>query len=182
MELNRLFIDDILAALMPLPQVFQALFPHGRGGYEEVWPALANNPTDFWYFTGETVESLTDLIQELNLPARVTGRPATLTERDQVLATVIWLRQYPTLDTLANLFHITKQLCRTIIKRYVFIMTPVLSREIRWHNALVWHSFRGFHEDFPDAVGFMDCTPCRISVPTGMYILLCSVYLVYGNL
>jgi hypothetical protein len=174
-EINRLFFDDMVAALMPLPQVFQALFPHGHGDYDEVCPVLANNPTEFWYFTGETVASLTDLVHDLNLPMRVPGRPATLTLRDQILMTFIWLRQYPTFDTLAKIFNITKNMCRSMVTKYVFIMTPLLVQEIQWHNPQVWRSFRGHYDDFPDAVSLMDCTPIRISVPTGGCIYMYAI-------
>ena len=56
-----------MAAMRPLPKVVQVLFPHGHVVYEEMWLITADDPTQFWYLTGEIVDSLIDIIQQLQV-------------------------------------------------------------------------------------------------------------------
>ena len=60
-EINRMLHADIMAAAVSLPVIFQEMCPHGREPHDYVWPVLCNNPTNPWYLTSETIESLTEL-------------------------------------------------------------------------------------------------------------------------
>ena len=51
-EINRRLYADIMEAAVPLPVIFQEMFPHGCEAHDEVWPVLCNNPTNCWYLTG----------------------------------------------------------------------------------------------------------------------------------
>ena len=61
-SLNEICYNDMMAAMRPLPQVFQALFPHGHAVHDEMWPVIADDPTGFWYLIRETVNSFNDII------------------------------------------------------------------------------------------------------------------------
>jgi hypothetical protein len=152
----------------PIGRIVNELFPGGqRHGYQEVWPLLSQNPFRFWYLTGETVDSLQELADALP-DDNHTGRHHTLTKRDALLLTTIWLRQYPTLIKLGTLFDITISTCHHTIESMVFKLHFLLAREIRWHNAATWRLLAGRYIDFPSVVGIIDGTIIRINIPTGI--------------
>ena len=169
-------VYDVLMQLeeenAPLDRIMRELFPHGHNVYQEVWPLLANNPTKFWYLTSETPNSLSRLVAQLHVP---TGRLHTLTFRDEILLTFIWLRQYPTLISLSQLFATSTRNCWFIIRYNIFKIAALVTREISWPDINEWHSFRGTYPDFPNCVAIMDCTPIRISVPTGKSFIWPSI-------
>lgn len=111
-QLQQLF-DVYCAEGILLYEIFKVLFPHGRNAYEEVYTRLAMNPTTFWLMTGETIDSFLELCQrpELNLQVE---QQATC--RDQLLMTLIYLRQYPTIRDLSNFFAIDPTVTWTIIR------------------------------------------------------------------
>jgi len=99
---------------------------------------LCQHPTIFKAMTGLTLPEFEDLLADV-LPRLISadrdrrsrpqrrrapgaGRPYTLSERDQVLLTVIWLRRYPTHEVLGYLFGMPDWTARRAILRVL----PVL--------------------------------------------------------
>ena len=57
------------------------MLPHKCEPQEDIWPVLCNNPTNCWYLTGETIESLTELTHPM---IRAGGRPSSVTFRGTI--------------------------------------------------------------------------------------------------
>lgn len=127
------------------------------------------NVRGFWYLTGETPDSFSELIQDVsNLLANVRfnyGRSwykQILCKEDQVLVTLIWLRQYP------NVFHCTAQYIQESVYSVLLVMHETLyQREVYWHSAQHWLLLRNSFENFSTIVAWKDCTPKRINTFQG---------------
>jgi hypothetical protein len=157
---------DWLALRTPIGVIIKELFPGQRRGYEEVWPILARDTFRFWHLTGETQDTLQELVDGLP-DDNVNGRPTSMTKRDSTLMALIWLRQYPTLTSLATMFGIPYTVCRRTIQKRVLQLYGLLAREVTWHVPAVWRSIAGRHPDFPSVVGLIDGTVIRINIPSG---------------
>jgi len=99
------------------------------------YPLLGAAPAVFRSMTGLTVEAFGDLLEDLrprlaeadrarlSRPDRQraigAGHPFELTPRDQLLLTVVWLRQYPTRDVLAYLFGVSKPTVTRTLARLI---------------------------------------------------------------
>ena len=104
---------------------------------------LSDFPRIFLTMTGLQVNEFDDLVNEvepfyqaaeqkrLNRPDRRRdlggGDHPDLTLRDQILLTVIWLRQYPTQDVLGYCFGVSQ----TTVSRYLERVLPILSQDGR---------------------------------------------------
>ena len=88
----------------------------------------------------------------------------------QILLTLIWLRRYPTMHSLACQFGISVSCIHKIIHKYVKILhTYLVPKYIRWHSMNTWRQLAGSFPDWPTVVGVVDGTPFRISKPKGYY-------------
>jgi len=101
---------------------------------------LSNYLNVFRAMTGLHLSEFDELVQEvlpkyaeaerarLSRPGRKrdlgAGHPFALSDRDQVLLTVIWLRVYPTQEVLGYLFGVSDTAARSVIERVL----PVLER------------------------------------------------------
>lgn len=111
-------IVEIDALSTYISRIFNVLFPHGRQQYTEVWPRLARNSLTFWFiYTSETQDSLQDIVRRLGL--QYDYRQYEITQRDCVLMTFIWIRQYPVLEQLAHLFSLPVSSCWEIIRTHI---------------------------------------------------------------
>ena len=85
----------------------------------------------------------------------------------QVLLTMIWLWNYPTMQSLAILFGIHVASVHKIIHKYLRILHSYLvPKYIRWHSMGHWRRLAGTYPEWPTVVALLDCTPFRISKPT----------------
>ena len=102
------------------------------------YPRLANHPAVFRAMTGLTVAEFDRLAADLREPfaqaerARLSrdnrqraigaGARFTFTPRDQLLCTVIWLRQYPTNEALAYFFGVSDSTVSRAIARWLALL------------------------------------------------------------
>jgi hypothetical protein len=147
-----------------------------RGNGQDVWGNIVRNPENFWFLTGETPESLQELVadiaQEVRRPYLHHGGHRqhchNLSTRNRVLLTFIWLRQYPTNAYLAFLFGVSTRTVYDEIHHILAILHEhYVPRQTFWHTIPHWNTLRNRHIDFPNVVGFIDGTPIRINTPVG---------------
>ena len=155
------------------------LFPyfHGkRSRGRDVWRALQLNPVIFWYMTGETPETLEEVVEkiyrEVTLPRQWPRTPRTDRRRrcildvpNRVLLVFIWLRQYLKFHVLAYVFDISKSTVAEEIYHVVPILFTNYNRYIKWHSIRQWNQFLDTFPSFPNAVGMIDGTIHRIRRP-----------------
>jgi hypothetical protein len=141
----------------------------GKDFYRE----LKQSPIKFWYITGETIESFEDIVQRMTQPMINYQRQNTsrariqrLTIKNRILLTLIWLRKYPRLHTLAAMFTIDIRYASITIKYMVPLMFEEFSQEVRWPTQIEWRSWEGHWEKFPSCVGIIDGTTHSIWRPS----------------
>ena len=86
----------------------------------------------------------------------------------QILMTMIWLRKYPTMEELAVIFGLRVGSVHKILHKFSKILHIYLvPKYIRWHTMGHWRRLAGTYPEWPRVVAILDCTPFRISKPTG---------------
>lgn len=162
--------------------LLRRLFPAFRGLRNQgwnVWSALERNPHIFWYCSGKTPQSLSVIVDRIELQvsaARQLPRPPTsgrrrrclLDVRNRVLLVLFWLRQYPTLHVLAFLFGISKSTVAEEIYHIVPILFVNYQHYISWHSMRKWQGFLGTFPSFQNVVGVIDATIHPIRRPSGV--------------
>ena len=157
------------------------LFPYfheKRSRGRDVWRALQLNPVIFWYMTGETPETLEEVVEkihrEVTLPRQWPRTPRTDRRRrcildvpNRVLLVFIWLRQYFKFHVLAYVFDISKSTVAEEIYHVVPILFTNYHRYIKWHSIRQWNQFLDTFPSFPNAVGMIDGAIHRIRRPSG---------------
>ena len=89
----------------------------------------------------------------------------------QILLTMIWLRRYPTMQTLSMLFGVHVSSVHKIIHRFIKVLHAYLvPKYICWHSMNTWRRLSGTFADWPRVVAILDGTPFRISRPKGQHI------------
>ena len=167
----------------PLGNILHALFPDFVGSNDQghnVFAELIQHPPRFWYLTGETPESFLNLLNQvwvditrprnvrLNHPPMPPGffNRTKLTLVNRLLVVIIWLRQYPTLFLLSEMFHVSVTTICDEIHHVLPILRFHLQHEIQWFAPEEIDRQRGFWPEIPNAVGALDCTIHRIERPT----------------
>ena len=80
----------------------------------------------------------------------------------------IWLRKYLSFEELSLLFGISvSSLHRILHKILPYLHAYIVPKYIKWHSMNKWRSLVGTFPDWPTVVGIIDCTPFKISKPTG---------------
>ena len=86
----------------------------------------------------------------------------------QVLLAFIWLRKYPTFHQLSNLFGVNvSSLHRLLHKILPYLHEYLVGKYVKWHSMNSWRQLIGTFPEWPRVVGIIDCTPFRISRPSG---------------
>ena len=182
-EFIMLMIQFLLNQERPLGNIIQALFPDFQGANDQgrnVFAELVQHPPRFWYLTGETPESFLNLFGQvwgdiararnvrLNRPVGVQGAigRTKLTLVNRLLLVMIWLRQYPTLFFLGEMFKISVTTVCDEIHHVIPILRFHLQHEIQWFSPEDVEEQRGRWPEIPNAVGALDCTIHRIERPT----------------
>ena len=134
----------------------------------DVFRGLSGNRLQFFDAAGETPETFLALFNAIRQTiTQATGirTPTALTRRNQLLLTLIWLRSYPSYNTLSIIFNITVER----ISVYIHSLWPVLFQhfldEIRWPSRAEWTRMRGHWNSLPDVVGCIDGTSFYIYRP-----------------
>ena len=127
----------------------------------DFWNNLERNWTDFFWLTGETPDTLSLLVNDIYCFRRriigrwyKKGRRTSLTFRNQVLLTIIWLRRYPTFYHLAHHFDIPVNVVhKTIFRIIPLLHNHLVPKYIKWPNDNEWISMRGTFPEWPNVVG-----------------------------
>lgn len=128
----------------------------------------------FWLNTGELPETLTQIAQDIshnlsrwnrNGNLRQRRRRSKLNSVNQVLLTVMWLRQYNCINTLALMFDISPSTVSATIHRVIPILWRYFHNQVTWPTMAEWNALRGNWHSFPNAVGCIDGTPHEIYRP-----------------
>ncbi|KXJ21328.1 hypothetical protein AC249_AIPGENE22364 [Exaiptasia diaphana] len=145
---------------------------------QSVWNSMVVNPGNFWLLTGETPESLSEVIRVVgpDIEARVRNprnprrrarrtRPYALTLHDRVLLCFLWLRNYPTFTLLSQQFDISVSNVSDIIYTVVPILYEHYHQYVDWIDEQSWQLQRNEYEQFPNAVGAIDTFAVQINRP-----------------
>jgi len=155
--------------------ILRALFPdyHGhRNTPRDVWNHLVERPPFFFYLTGLTpdiLQAICDQVEyDVRQPRNVRGkyldgaprepRECGLDPRNRVLMVFIWMRQYPTVHLLGELFGIDKTTVSDDVHHIIPILKRYLGDWIQWPSAARMAQLQGTLEDFPDVIGAVDAT------------------------
>lgn len=171
-NLFRVFLCTCIFGLpMPVPRLYSLLFPdyvgHAELNPRDLFSDLERDPPRFFRMSGETPESLMEIVTDLDqyITNQGHGRRHRHATRNRVLLVMIWLRQYPTYDVLSSLFNISP----TAITRDISVITPLLwyyfRSQISWPTVEEWLEYRGRWQVFPSAVGAIDGTLHEIRRP-----------------
>ena len=159
------------------PPIFQRLDPtfHGFGFRgRDVFVIFENQRYLFWLNTGELPETLLDITFRLSANLGRLTRKGRRRQRirgcklncvNKVLLTLMWLRKYQYIDTLALIFDVSPSTVSTIIHSVVPLLWRFFENQVSWPSIAEWNALRGTWPSFPDAVGFIDGTPHEIYRP-----------------
>lgn len=160
-----------------LPPIMQRLDPtfHGfdyRG--RDLFVTIENQRYLFWLNTGELPETLLDITDKISRPLALLNRRGRRRQRmrgcnlnsvNKVLMTLMWLRKYPCIDTLALIFDVSPSTVSAIIHSVVPVLWKFFENQVSWPSIDEWNALRGTWPSFPDAVGCIDRTPHQIYRP-----------------
>lgn len=128
----------------------------------------------FWLNTGELPETLEEIAEYVSRGLTRVNRRGLIRQRrrrcvlnnvNQVLLTIMWLRKYPCLDTLALIFDISPSTVCATIHRVIPILWRYFHNQVVWPTIAEWNALRRNWREFPNAVGCIDGTPHEIYRP-----------------
>ena len=79
--------------------------------------------------------------------------------------TLMWLRKYPCIDTLALIVDVSPSTVSAIIHSVVPVLWRFFENQVSWPSIDQWNALPGTWPSFPDAVGCIDGTPHQIYRP-----------------
>lgn len=158
-------------------RIMQRLDPafHGyqfRG--DDFFTRIRNQRYLFWLNTGELPETIQEITEHISDSLTRVNRRGFLRQRrrrcvlnnvNQVLLTIMWLRKYPCLDTLALIFDISPSTVSAIIHRVIPVLWRYFHNQVVWPTNAEWNALRGNWRNVPNAVGCIDGTPHEIYRP-----------------
>lgn len=164
-------IIKIIIAIIQLPpdpstNIRNRLF----GSLENVWMGrdlfslFSRNPYDFFEATGETPESLLDIVWDLHVRRRSLQRHI-LSPRNRVKLFMIRLRSYPSYAVLSLMFDISSATIGSELDGLRPIIHYFYINGIGWPSVAEWRGMHGVWEKLPDAIGAIDGTSHHIYRP-----------------
>lgn len=96
---------------------------------------------------------------------RQRSRMSKLSHVNKVLLTLMWLRKYPCIDTLALLFDVSPPTVSSVIHSVIPVLWQFFHYQVSWPSVAEWNSVRGNWSSFPNAVGCIDGAPHEIYRP-----------------
>jgi len=159
---------------MPIMQRLDLTFYGYDYRGRDLFGAFENQRFLFWLNTGELPETLLDITAGISRDLarfnrrrrrRQRIRGCKLGDVNKVLLTIVWLRKYPCVDTLALIFDVSPSTVSSIIHSVVPILWQYFKNQVDWPSIQEWNSLRGTWASFPDAVGCIDGTPHEIYRP-----------------
>ena len=180
-ELLRLLLPGLLllATMLAPPRTGEALpimyrldptFRGFRFTGRDFFSTIESQRYLFWLNTGELPETLAELVEDVsrdlsqrnrNGHPRQRRRRSKLNFTNQVLLTIMWLRKYHCLSTLALIFDVSP----STVSATIHLVIPVLWRYFQNPTMGEWNALRGNWRSFPNAVGCIDGTPHEIYRP-----------------
>ena len=160
-----------------LPPIIQRLDPtfHGfdyRG--RDLFVTIENLRYLFWLNTGELPETLLDITDKISRRLALLNKRGRRRQRirgcklnsvNKVSITLMWVRKYPCIETLALIFDVSASTVSAIIHSVVPVLWKFFENQVSWPSIDEWNALRGTWPSFPDAVGCIDGTPQRIYRP-----------------
>ena len=139
---------------------------------KDVWREMEKTPNIFWYLTGETTESLEQIVTQISPYVKSSRKPSKFNQtrktklsiRNRVLMAFIWLRRYPTLNELSNMFGVDAKLVYLDIWHILSILKVQLKNYVQWPSEEEFEEIRGSFY-FPNVVGSVDGTIHRVWKP-----------------
>ena len=135
---------------------------------------MEQRPPVFWEMTGFTPEAFEELVDQIQddmiRPRNVRGkftpeenaqrrpRACGLSPRNRVLLVMVWIRQYLTVMSLAELFGVDKMTVSDDIHHIVPILRKHLHDQIKWPSEEEMETMMGSWPEFPNAFGAVDAT------------------------
>lgn len=134
---------------------------------KNVYGQFANHPYEFFQITGETPETMTEILNDLQ-PAFQRIRHnfiQTLSPINRVMLFMIWLRSYPCYMFLSLLFDISPASVGKVLDAMLPLFHETYLGTIEWPSEQEWTALRGNWPKLPDAVGAIDGTSHHIYRP-----------------
>ncbi|CAG2248292.1 unnamed protein product [Mytilus edulis] len=132
----------------------------------DVFTSFASNRYSFFEVTGETPETLLQIVADVNVLFRQrTGRNHTLSPRNRILLFMLWLRSYPSYHMLSVIFDVSVSTIKDEIHACIPIFEETYSRLIHWPSLDEWQDLQGGWGKLPFAVGAIDGTSTEIYRP-----------------
>ncbi|XP_060551175.1 uncharacterized protein LOC132712764 [Ruditapes philippinarum] len=154
----------VMPPLNPVLDIRHRLFSNDSNIYSgrNVFQIFSANRYNFYNLTGETPETLIDMLQIVNL--RNNSRHK-LSPVNRILLFVIWIRCYPTLMTLSAIFNVCTAYVHVEIRIMIRTFYAAFSHYITWPTIDQWLSKRGDWDKLYPAVGAIDGTSHEILRP-----------------
>ena len=138
----------------------------------DLFVTIENQRYLFWLNTGELPETLLDITNTISRRLALLKRRGGRRQRirgynsiNKVLMTLMWLRKYPCIDTLALIVDVSPSTVSVIIHSVVPVLWRFFENQVSWPSIDEWNALRGTWPSFPDAVGCIDGTPHQIYRP-----------------
>lgn len=128
----------------------------------DLFSMYSGNRYQFHNITGETPESLRDLVTELQMRP---PRNFKLSPPNRVLMVLIWIRCYPTFAALATMFNVSTAIVHVEIRRMISLCHEKLGHYITWPSVDEWRAKRGHWDNLFPAVGAIDGTSHEVRRP-----------------
>ena len=137
----------------------------------DYWHELVHDGPRFFSLTGETPQSLTTIVDDLERQLLSRSRYARrfrqfkLNARNRVLMVFMWLRHYPREELLAAQFGVSTNMVSRDIHHIVPLLWHYFESQITWPNQLEWLALAGNWDEFPNTVGAIDGTMTEVNIP-----------------
>lgn len=132
----------------------------------DVFQMFSFNRYSFFETTGETPETLLEIVRQLNNDMfQATGRPHRLSPINRVMLFMLWMRSYPSCHLLSLLFDVSVTTVHDEINWCIPIMWEHFHALVQWPSLDEWTSKIGNWNKLPSAVGAIDGTSTEINRP-----------------
>lgn len=126
----------------------------------DVFAIYSGHPDYFFKVIERVIEITNTVSRHLTVNAK-----NTLSPRNRVLLTLLWLRSYPTYTLIALQFDISKATVNRIINCVWPVLWEFYAPNVSWPTENEWLAMQGKWSRLPNAVGAIDATSHRINVP-----------------
>jgi len=145
-------------------------FDHDSDIYngKDVFSYLSQRRRVFYYATGETPETFTEITLIFNnyqRPQTRTRQATLLSGTNKILMTLMWLKSYPTYNILAIVFDVPIEFVCSTVQEIWPVLHACMQSDISWPSRREWLNMRGKWPELQDVVGCIDGTSHEIYRP-----------------